>query len=29
MGVYHTAKQCREKLKKLKKDYKKIKDHNN
>ena len=29
MGVYHTVKQCREKVKKLKQDYKKIKDHNN
>ena len=29
IGVYHTAKQCREKIKKLKQDYKKIKDHNN
>ncbi|XP_057709641.1 uncharacterized protein LOC130927690 [Corythoichthys intestinalis] len=28
-GVYHSAKQCREKMKKLKQDYKKIKDHNN
>ncbi|XP_031169261.1 uncharacterized protein LOC116060041 isoform X4 [Sander lucioperca] len=29
MGIYHTVKQCREKVKKLKQDYKKIKDHNN
>ncbi|XP_034718799.1 uncharacterized protein LOC117938369 isoform X3 [Etheostoma cragini] len=29
MGVHHTVKQCREKVKKLKQDYKKIKDHNN
>ncbi len=28
VGVHHSAKQCREKLKKLKQDYKKIKDHN-
>lgn len=28
-GIYHTTKQCREKIKKLKQDYKKIKDHNN
>ncbi|XP_051990174.1 uncharacterized protein LOC127649210 [Xyrauchen texanus] len=28
-GIHHTVKQCREKLKKLKQDYKKIKDHNN
>ncbi|XP_052408638.1 uncharacterized protein LOC127953431 [Carassius gibelio] len=29
LGIVHTGKQCREKLKKLKQDYKKIKDHNN
>ena len=29
LGIHHTAKQCREKLKKLKQDYKKLKDHNN
>ncbi|KAM9323392.1 uncharacterized protein KZ484_021493 isoform 2-T2 [Pholidichthys leucotaenia] len=29
MGIYHTAKQCRDKLKKLKQDYKRIKDYNN
>ena len=29
LGIHHTAKQCREKIKKLKQDYKKIKDHNN
>ncbi|XP_072288362.1 zinc finger and SCAN domain-containing protein 29-like [Eucyclogobius newberryi] len=28
-GVHHTPKQCREKVKKLKQDYKKIKDYNN
>ncbi|XP_072292312.1 uncharacterized protein [Eucyclogobius newberryi] len=28
-GVHHTPKQCREKIKKLKQDYKKIKDYNN
>ncbi|CAL9707142.1 unnamed protein product [Knipowitschia caucasica] len=28
-GVYHTPKHCREKVKKLKQDYKKIKDYNN
>ncbi|KAK7922029.1 hypothetical protein WMY93_008931 [Mugilogobius chulae] len=28
-GIYHTPKQCREKVKKLKQDYKKIKDYNN
>lgn len=26
MGIYHTPKQCREKIKKLKQDYKKTKD---
>lgn len=29
MGIIRSAKQCREKIKKLKQDYKKIKDHNN
>ncbi|XP_072556397.1 uncharacterized protein [Paramormyrops kingsleyae] len=29
MGVQHTAKQCREKIKKMKQDYKKVKVHNN
>uniref|UniRef100_A0A671M4E7 Myb/SANT-like DNA-binding domain-containing protein n=1 Tax=Sinocyclocheilus anshuiensis TaxID=1608454 RepID=A0A671M4E7_9TELE len=29
VGIHHSAKQCREKLKKLKQDYKKIKEHNN
>ncbi|RXN22497.1 zinc finger and SCAN domain-containing 29-like protein [Labeo rohita] len=29
VGIHHSAKQCREKLKKLKQDYKKIKDNNN
>ncbi|XP_056098526.1 zinc finger and SCAN domain-containing protein 29-like [Rhinichthys klamathensis goyatoka] len=29
LGIVHTGKQCREKLKKLKQDYKKVKDHNN
>ena len=29
LGIIHTGKQCREKLKKLKQDYKKVKDHNN
>lgn len=29
IGIYHNAKQCREKIKKLKQDYKKIKDYNN
>ncbi len=29
LGFHHTARQCREKLKKLKQDYKKLKDHNN
>ncbi|KAL7392231.1 hypothetical protein ABVT39_021665 [Epinephelus coioides] len=29
LDIHHTAKQCREKLKKLKQDYKKLKDHNN
>lgn len=28
-GFNRTAKQCRDKIKKLKQDYKKIKDHNN
>ncbi|KAF4107024.1 uncharacterized protein LOC131551561 [Onychostoma macrolepis] len=28
VGIHHSAKQCQEKLKKLKQDYKKIKDHN-
>lgn len=29
MNINHTVKQVREKLKKLKQDYKKVKDHNN
>lgn len=29
LGITHTAKQCREKIKKLKQDYKRIRDHNN
>ncbi|TRY65788.1 hypothetical protein DNTS_014257, partial [Danionella cerebrum] len=29
LGINHTAKQCREKIKKLKQDYKRIKDYNN
>ena len=29
MGIVHSAKSCRDKIKKLKQDYKKIKDHNN
>ncbi|XP_067284050.1 zinc finger and SCAN domain-containing protein 29-like [Pseudorasbora parva] len=29
LGIVHTGKQCREKLKKLRQDYKKLKDHNN
>ena len=29
MGYDRTSKQCREKIKKMKQDYKKIKDHNN
>lgn len=29
LGIHHTAKQCCEKIKKLKQDYKKLKDHNN
>lgn len=29
LGINHTAKQCREKIKKLKQDYKRIKEHNN
>ncbi|KAJ8389034.1 hypothetical protein AAFF_G00124310 [Aldrovandia affinis] len=29
LNIVHTGRQCREKLKKLKQDYKKIKDHNN
>ncbi|XP_057688419.1 uncharacterized protein LOC130913658 [Corythoichthys intestinalis] len=28
-GIYHSGKQCREKIKKLKQDYKRIKNHNN
>lgn len=28
LDIHHTPKQCREKIKKLKQDYKKIKDHN-
>lgn len=28
-GIHHSPKQCREKIKKLKQDYKKIKDYNN
>ncbi|XP_034024409.1 zinc finger and SCAN domain-containing protein 29-like [Thalassophryne amazonica] len=29
LGINHNAKQCREKIKKMKQDYKKVKDHNN
>ncbi|XP_065120436.2 uncharacterized protein [Paramisgurnus dabryanus] len=29
LGIHHTSKQCREKIKKLKQDYRKIKEHNN
>ena len=29
IGIVHSAKSCRDKIKKLKQDYKKIKDHNN
>ncbi|KAL7387483.1 hypothetical protein ABVT39_024138 [Epinephelus coioides] len=29
LGIHHTAKQCREELKKLKQDFKKLKNHNN
>ncbi|XP_029902118.1 uncharacterized protein LOC115355452 isoform X4 [Myripristis murdjan] len=29
LNIVHTPKQCREKLKKLKQDYRRIKDHNN
>lgn len=29
LDIEHSAKRCREKLKKLKQDYKRIKDHNN
>ncbi len=29
LGIQHTAKQCHDKIKKLKQDYKRIKDHNN
>uniref|UniRef100_A0A8C6SJX6 Myb-like domain-containing protein n=1 Tax=Neogobius melanostomus TaxID=47308 RepID=A0A8C6SJX6_9GOBI len=29
IGIHHSAKQCREKIKKLKQDYRKIKEHNN
>ena len=29
MGIFHSANSCRDKIKKLKQDYKKIKDHNN
>ena len=29
MGIFHSAHSCRDKIKKLKQDYKQIKDHNN
>ncbi|KAI9525199.1 hypothetical protein NQZ68_009879 [Dissostichus eleginoides] len=29
MGIFHSANSCRDKIKKLKQDYKKIKDYNN
>lgn len=29
LGIHHTAKRCREKIKKLKQTYKKLKDYNN
>ncbi|KAI9538433.1 hypothetical protein NQZ68_014177 [Dissostichus eleginoides] len=29
MGIFHSGNSCRDKIKKLKQDYKKIKDHNN